>query len=300
MANETTTSSPSASPGAKSNKKPMILIFDVVVLSSATASRSILPAPIVSNFPHIHLQLGTDLDCPNCPIVQCVVDTAAALSTGNFHFVAAVAKRYPHCIKKIYVSKDYNPIVLSGIVQRGGDSVTTELTVGFQFHLPYLMKEGNPTSILIATGPHVTVNMIVGLPFIQATRAVIDLSNNVAELRALDTPPFPLEYHCTMVHVPATIGEGNEQPVHMTNAHLNLINEMDALERYFTSVNVTKANKAASARGARIVRFGSSPIPQRNITFPIANRNAGPPGVVNNPMDNYSDPNEGMIDIGMG
>ena len=72
------------------------------------------------------------------------------------------------------------------------------------------MKEGNPTSILIATGPHVTVNMIVGLPFIQATRAVIDLSNNVAELRALDTPPFPLEYHCTMVHVPATIGEGNE------------------------------------------------------------------------------------------
>jgi hypothetical protein len=231
--------------------------------------------------------------------MRCVVDTAAALSTGNFHFVAVVAKRYPHCVAKIYVPKDYNPIVLSGIVQRGGDSVTTELTVGFQFHLPYLMKEGNPTSILIATGPHVTVNMIVGLPFIQATRAVIDLSNNVAELRALDTPPFPLEYHCTMVHVNATIGEGNEQPVHMTNAHLNLINEMDALERYFTSVNVTKANKAASARGARIVCFGSSPIPQRNISFPIANRNARPPGVVNNPMDNYSDPNEGMIDIGM-
>ncbi len=119
MANETSTSLPSASPGAKSNKKPMILIFDVVVLSSATASRSILPAPIVSNFPHIHLQLGTDLDCPNCPIVQCVVDTAVALSTRNFHFVAAVAKRYPHCIAKIYVPKDYNPIVLSGIVQRG-------------------------------------------------------------------------------------------------------------------------------------------------------------------------------------
>jgi hypothetical protein len=69
MANETLTSSPSASPDAKSNKKPMILIFNVVVLSSATASRSILPAPIVSNFPHIHLQLGTDFDCPNCPIM---------------------------------------------------------------------------------------------------------------------------------------------------------------------------------------------------------------------------------------
>jgi hypothetical protein len=299
MANETLTSSPSTSPGAKSNKKPMILIFDVVVLSSATACCSILPAPIVSNFPHIHLQLGTDLDCPNCPIVRCVVDTVAALSTGNFHFVVAVAKRYPHCVAKIYVPKDYNPIVLSGIVQRGGDLVTTELTVGFQFHLPYLTKEGDPTSILIATGPHVPVNMIVGLLFIQATRAVIDLSDNVAELRTLDTPPFPLEYRRAMVHVPAAIEEGNEQPVHMTNAHLDLINKIDALEHYFTSVNVTKANEAESTQGARIVCFCSSPIPQRNITFPITNRNAGPPGFVNNPMDNYSNSNKGMIDISM-
>jgi hypothetical protein len=191
MAKETSSSTSSVSPAAKGNKKPKILMIDIVVLSAATASRSILPAPIVSNFPHIHLQLGTDLDCPNCSIVQCVVDTAVALSTGNFHFVAAVAKCYPHCIAKIYVPKDYNPIVLSGIVQRGGDSLTTELTVGFQFHLPYLTKESNPTSILIATGPQVTVNMIVGLPFIQATRAVKDLSDNVAELLALDAPPPP-------------------------------------------------------------------------------------------------------------
>ncbi len=53
--------------------------------------------------------------------------------------------------------------------------MTTKLMVGFQFHLPYLTKEGDPTSILIATGIHMTVNMIVGLPFIQATHAIIDL-----------------------------------------------------------------------------------------------------------------------------
>jgi hypothetical protein len=65
-------------------KKLVILMVDIVVLLSATASCDILPVPIVSNFPHIHLQ--NNLDCPNCPVVQCVVDTAAALSTGNFHF----------------------------------------------------------------------------------------------------------------------------------------------------------------------------------------------------------------------
>ncbi len=108
-------------------------------------------------------------------------------------------------------------------------------------------------SIFIATGPHVTVNMIVGLPFIQPMRAVIDLSDNVAELCALDAPPFPLEYRRARVHVPAAIGEGKEQPVHMANAHLDMINEINALERYFTSVNVTQANQAEVARGSRLV-----------------------------------------------
>ncbi len=81
--------------------------------------------------------------------------------------------------------------MLSGIFQRGSESVTTKLTLGFQFHLPYLAKEDNSTRILIATGPHVTINMIVGLPFIQATCAIIDLLDNVADLRALDAPPLP-------------------------------------------------------------------------------------------------------------
>jgi hypothetical protein len=86
-------------------KKPMILIADIVVLSAATATRGILPAPIMSNFLHIQLQLGSALDDPDCPVVHCVVDTAAALSTGNFHFVAGVAKCYPHCVAKLFCTQ---------------------------------------------------------------------------------------------------------------------------------------------------------------------------------------------------
>jgi hypothetical protein len=190
-----------------------ILVIDVLVLSSASLNKSILPAPIVTNFPHIHLQLGMELDYPKCPVLRCVVDTADALTMGNFHFVAAVAKRYPHCVAKIIVPEDYNPIVLSGIVLRRGESVTTKLMVGFQFHMPYLMKDGSPTSIIIATGPHVTVNSIVGLPFIQATRAIINLSDNVANLRTIDAPLFPIKYRRATVHVPV-IKEGADLPVH--------------------------------------------------------------------------------------
>ena len=60
--------------------------------------------------------MGPHLIVPIAPFLHCVVDTAAALTTGNFHFVAALAKKYPHCVAKLYAPEDHNPIVLSVII----------------------------------------------------------------------------------------------------------------------------------------------------------------------------------------
>jgi hypothetical protein len=95
-----------------------------------------------------------------------VVDTAATLTTGNLHFFAALAKAYPHTAASIHSPSDYSPIMLSVVVQHDGNSVTTKLSVGFRFHFPYLAREGNPTSFLVATGRNVTINAILGLLFI--------------------------------------------------------------------------------------------------------------------------------------
>ncbi len=262
-----------------------ILVINVSVLSSASHNKSILPAPIVTNFPHIHLQLGTKLDCPKCPLLRCVVDMAATLMMGHFHFVAAVAKRYPHCVAKTFVPKDYNPIILSGIVQQGGKSVTMELTVGFQFHLPYLANDGLPTSIVIATGPHLTVNTIVGLPFIQATQAIIDLSDKVADLHAIDAPPFPIEYHCVMVHVPV-IEEGAGPPIHLTATKATLIQDIEHLEVYFSTINVVMDEDSID----RHVSFGSRPGGCFPALLPVS-----PGGFVESPMEYYSVPGMGPI-----
>ena len=220
---------------------------------------------------------------------------------GNFHFVAAIAKQYPHCIAKIFVPQDYDPIVLSGIVQRGGESITTELTVGFQFHLPYVTRDGDTTSIIIATDPHVTVNMIVGLPFIQAARAVIDLSDNVVELCAFDAPPFLLEYRHTTVHVPV-MEEGSEHPVHMAGAYDTLLEDIDALKKYFTSANVVHTSKEENDGRSRQVTFGASPSRPTNIsttTLQLAlahATNLGKHRFVPDPMETYSEPNIGVVD----
>ncbi len=94
-----------------------MLSLPVPVFSMTPPSRRVLPVAIQAAFPHITLQLGTVLGCGNCPAIRCVVDTAAALTTGNLHFFAEIAKAYPHTIASIYSPDDYSPITLSGIVQ---------------------------------------------------------------------------------------------------------------------------------------------------------------------------------------
>ena len=103
-----------------------------------------MPVSIQSNLPHIVLQFGDELNCPNSPLIRFAVDTCAALSMGSFHFYASVAKRFLHCVAKVFAPKDYLPIVLPGIMQSSEQAtVTTELEVGWQYHLPYKTKGGD-------------------------------------------------------------------------------------------------------------------------------------------------------------
>jgi hypothetical protein len=92
----------------------------------------------------------------------------------------------------IHSQSNYAPITLSGVIQEGAALVTTKLNVGFQFHMPCLTHEGTPTALSIATRPNVTINTILGLPFIHQTKMIINAFDQVADLRALDTPPFDI------------------------------------------------------------------------------------------------------------
>jgi hypothetical protein len=106
-----------------------------------------------------------------------------------------LAKRFPHCLAKVFAPHDYTPIILSGFIQsHQHKAVTTELEVGFQFHLPYKTTAGEDALLLIAIGPHVSVNTILGLPFMQGTGMILNLVNNLAEFKYLDCPAFPIDF----------------------------------------------------------------------------------------------------------
>ena len=113
----------------------------------------------------------------------------------SFHFFAAIAKRFPHCVAKIFAPKDYAPIILSGIVQSSDQAaVTNNLEVVWQFHLMYKTKSGEEAMFAIATGLHVSVNTILGLPFQKATGAITDFVGDRVECKYLDCPPFTINF----------------------------------------------------------------------------------------------------------
>jgi hypothetical protein len=200
----------------------VVLVVDVVILAAGLPLKRAMPISIQSNLPHITIQFGANLDCPNCFLICCAVNSGNAFTTGNFHFFASVAKRFPHCIANMYTPDDYAPIVLSGIVQLNEESVTTESEVGFLFHLPYRTREGNTASLMVATGPNVSVNTIIGLPFTKVMGKILDLVDEVMDCRYLDCPPFPVDFRRTSNHVPV-MDEPSDTPANHATSHLQII-----------------------------------------------------------------------------
>ena len=128
-------------------------MYNVSVLTTCVSPmRPIIPFGIQSLMPHIPLLLGQSFNNPDISMIRVMVDTGAALNTRNYSFFAAIAKRHPHCIAKVFLPKDHSPIILLGVIDDENQAITTKLSIAFQFHVSYLTRDGQLTSISIATG----------------------------------------------------------------------------------------------------------------------------------------------------
>ena len=107
--------------------------------------------------------------------------------------------------------ENYEGIGVSGIVGGNKQHCSAELTVAFQFYLPYKTKTGEDVSLIIGTGPNVSANL-VGLPFIKASGAVFDPSDNVIECKNLDTEPFPVTQRANSIVPNARVSSAQLAP----------------------------------------------------------------------------------------
>lgn len=223
---------------------PFIFIGDVLTLKNST--KEILPVPINTALPHILLQLGASDMKGESPAISCVVDTAAALSTGNSHFLFHIAKTFPGTVAAIYTSEQYSGITLSGVVQRNGEAVTTELSVAFLFNLPYYTVDGQPAQVMFGAGPHVNVNCILGTPFLTATRMIVDFGDGVAECRGLDVQPFPLDYKRARLALPNV--QASMVTGHDPTKYSSFLADLEALEAYVHCVDAVPSTRNLSKR----------------------------------------------------
>ncbi len=73
---------------------------------------------------------------------------------------------------------------------------------------------------MVAVGPNVTVNRILGLPLIKQTKMIVNAADQVAELGALDALPFPIDFRRVQCHI-LTINE--------TKVHVNVAQYADVI-----------------------------------------------------------------------
>jgi hypothetical protein len=149
----------------------------------------------------------------------------------------------------VYTAKSYSAIKLSGVVQLDGAPVTTELPVAFGLHTPYYTKDGKPATLLLAAGSHVTVNLILGLPFIEATQMIFDFCDKVIECCALDCPPFIIISRRAALDPPAPESDSLPAPVEVYEPYVTFIAEMKKLGVPFADVHA--ANSASPSKKVR-------------------------------------------------
>jgi hypothetical protein len=119
------------------------------------------------------------------------------------------------------------------------------------------------------------------------------LSNNVADLQAIDAPPFPIEYHPATVHIP-TIEDGADHLIHLTSGNQTLIATIKYLEAYFSSAEMVSDDDSGDRHVSFVMRPGKRfPTLQTDLSN---TSNLGASGFMGNPMDHYCDPGMGLND----
>jgi hypothetical protein len=109
----------------------------------------------------------------------------------------------------------------------------------------------------VATGHHVAVNTILGLPFQKATGTIIDVVDNRVEFKRLDCPPFEVEFRRTSNHVPIMDEPSAQAQVQLSNNYSRVIKDIENLEQFYDARVLAVCSKPVSEKPS--VTFETEP-----------------------------------------
>jgi len=160
-----------------------------------------IPVTISDHLPTIEIQLGPTANTSPYTLPT-LLDTCASITSGSYAFHKRIAQAYPACVAFFVESDDdldpFEVIRLTGAIYEDEDAAALELSrrgclravVSYNMH--YKHSDGGPCVLNIALGTDVSVDTIVGWPFIQAVDGLIDARNYTFLARELSNTSFPI------------------------------------------------------------------------------------------------------------
>jgi hypothetical protein len=215
-----------------------VILINTIVLA-AFGNLPPLPIQIYPSLPHLELKLGT-AESDFQPSISAIIDSGSCLCTGNWDYVMGITKAYPQLVKSITLSKNrYAPIALSGVVSddETAHAYSTDLPCVVEFHMTYVTIGGAPTSLKIAIGKEVDVNVLIGMSFMTAAKLIVDLNDNVVESKLLSCKPFPIVYKRPQKSKPNLVPVTGNQ----SKKSLVVINAIEQAEAFISASTAAKA-----------------------------------------------------------
>jgi hypothetical protein len=159
--------------------------------------------PISSNneLPHVAFPIGKS---NGAALVTALYDTGGALNTGNIHLHNFIRKKTPSAVaayEKFNGKIPFDPIKLCGALLDPSDYNAEKhgiLSAVITYYTPFKSIKGKPITFSVALGVDMSVDTIIGIPFIKELNLELKLVTPTLIAHSIRTT-FPVIYRETVL-----------------------------------------------------------------------------------------------------
>ena len=175
-----------------------------------------MPITSSNDLPHVSFPIGSKADEAS---ITCLYDTGGALNTGNLALHMHIRKTVPTAVyefEEFDGSKPFDPIKLCGALLDPSDYDSSKhgiLSAVIRYHTPYSTIEGKKVFLCFALGADMSVDTIMGIPFIHELSMELRLRPKQQFLAHEIKTSFPVMYKETVLTQFDSSKDSSDSPV---------------------------------------------------------------------------------------
>ena len=162
-----------------SDKRPRFFTISVLLSNISSPNQKPMPISINNSLPSVHLNVGLLVDEENK--MRMLLDTSAAMNTGNLAYHQWVMSQCPSMVAEYLECGDgteYDVVQLLAALDLKGTHQPVNhgsMTAVIRYRTPYLINNTSPLILSFALGKDVALRSVLGIPCLLAMGAIVDL-----------------------------------------------------------------------------------------------------------------------------